>query len=343
MELDFVSILKPQDIDPRVQTIPNSEWETFMNGLNETESLFEVVGEFRELSNTRVFKCSHIRDMLRKLDEMAQKFRLENDPEAPHVNLACRPKERSLTVQKYRVEIFIIAYARTIDYLGFFGIYGMFKMDLSRPERHMLLERIGLINMFHPDMACDYYELDFGDKQQRWIMQEIVHMAIAEPGKNCEDETYNDMDFPMPVTWSKDLPRSGFFSCFYCREQDTITRVCESANQRHPGCVSTDVQPQPPLDGKSPPTWVYEAKCRIIKNKMMDKFSNVKACFNAIDKDGGGTVDRKELAGGLFRVCSLFFPQCSSPLHSQYILIWVLVAVGCVASSAGASNIVQSG
>ena len=36
---------------------------------------------------------------------------------------------------------------------------------------------------------------------------------------------------------------------------------------------------------------------------MADKFSSAKSCFRAIDKDGGGTIDRKEMAGGLFKVC----------------------------------------
>lgn len=31
-------------------------------------------------------------------------------------------------------------------------------------------------------LAVDYYELDFADKAERWIMQELVHLAIAEPG-----------------------------------------------------------------------------------------------------------------------------------------------------------------
>ena len=35
---------------------------------------------------------------------------------------------------------------------------------------------------------------------------------------------------------------------------------------------------------------------------MIEKFSTAEACFKAIDKDGGGTIDRKELAGGLFKV-----------------------------------------
>ena len=34
-----------------------------------------------------------------------------------------------------------------------------------------------------------------------------------------------------------------------------------------------------------------------------DKFPSAKSCFKAIDKDGGGTIDRKEMAGGLFKVC----------------------------------------
>jgi hypothetical protein len=49
--------------------------------------------------------------------------------------------------------------------------------------------------------------------------QEIVHLAIAEPGQNCVNETFNDMDFPIPATWSKEVPRSGIFTCYYCREQ----------------------------------------------------------------------------------------------------------------------------
>ena len=35
---------------------------------------------------------------------------------------------------------------------------------------------------------------------------------------------------------------------------------------------------------------------------MSDKFATAKSCFKAIDKDGGGTIDRKEMAGGLFRL-----------------------------------------
>lgn len=41
---------------------------------------------------------------------------------------------------------------------------------------------------------------------------------------------------------------------------------------------------------------------RVTMRLCTDKFPTAKACFRAIDKDGGGTVDRKEMAGGLFKV-----------------------------------------
>ena len=43
-----------------------------------------------------------------------------------------------------------------------------------------------------------------------------------------------------------------------------------------------------------------------------EKFPTAKSCFKAIDKDGGGTVDRKEMAGGLFKVraCTTHTTSC---------------------------------
>ena len=45
------------------------------------------------------------------------------------------------------------------------------------------------------------WQLDLANKSERWIMQEVVHLAIAEPGVNCVNETYNDMDLPIPASW----------------------------------------------------------------------------------------------------------------------------------------------
>ena len=292
MELDFVSILKPQDIDPKVDAISKGEWNEFLEDMKSCESLYEVVGEFRELSNTKVFRCNHVRQMLSFLD--AKDDELKSRPSTPA--LPGVHKERMLDLQKFRVEVCVVAFARTLDYFGFYGIYGLFQSDLSRAERYILHERIGMLNMFLSEMAVNYYELDLANKSERWIMQELVHLAIAEPGQNCMNETYNDMDFPIPSTWSKEVPRKGVFTCYYCREQDTINKICTKANERHAGSVPVDVKIPALVD------WVYSAKCHQIKQKMADKFPSAKACFKAVDKDGGGSIDRKEMAGGLFKV-----------------------------------------
>jgi calmodulin len=41
-------------------------------------------------------------------------------------------------------------------------------------------------------------------------------------------------------------------------------------------------------------------KIRRIKMKMAEKFSDPRKMFDAMDRDGGGSLDRKELAMGLF-------------------------------------------
>jgi hypothetical protein len=38
--------------------------------------------------------------------------------------------------------------------------------------------------------------------------------------------------------------------------------------------------------------WVVERKKQHIKGKLQDKFPSAEACFNALDEDGGGSLDR---------------------------------------------------
>jgi hypothetical protein len=45
--------------------------------------------------------------------------------------------------------------------------------------------------------------------------------------------------------------------------------------------------------------WVEESKRGRIKWKLADKFANGEDAFNQLDKDGGGSMDRLELAVGL--------------------------------------------
>mmetsp|Transcript_81073 Transcript_81073/g.217779 ORF Transcript_81073/g.217779 Transcript_81073/m.217779 type:complete len:110 (+) Transcript_81073:241-570(+) len=55
--------------------------------------------------------------------------------------------------------------------------------------------------------------------------------------------------------------------------------------------------PQPKGDA-----WVKAYKARRVRAKMADKFKDPNRVFKAMDKDGGGTVDRKEMAMALFQL-----------------------------------------
>jgi hypothetical protein len=49
----------------------------------------------------------------------------------------------------------------------------------------ILGRRIGYANHFNEIMAADYNELDLSEREQRWLRQELVHLAAVEPGINC--------------------------------------------------------------------------------------------------------------------------------------------------------------
>lgn len=48
-------------------------------------------------------------------------------------------------------------------------------------------------------MAVGYHELDLAVADQRFVAQELVHLAMVEPGENMVDCQYNGVDFPLPV------------------------------------------------------------------------------------------------------------------------------------------------
>ena len=48
--------------------------------------------------------------------------------------------------------------------------------------------------------------------------------------------------------------------------------------------------------------WIREHKLRRIVNKLKERFPIAEAAMTALDKDGGGDLDRKEIARGLFEM-----------------------------------------
>lgn len=51
-------------------------------------------------------------------------------------------------------------------------------------------------------MAVGYHEFDLAVTEERFVAQELVHLAMVEPGENMVDCQYNGVDFPLPVSFA---------------------------------------------------------------------------------------------------------------------------------------------
>ena len=109
----------------------------------------------------------------------------------------------------------------------------------------------------------------------------------------------------VPAGWLKSVPDRGVISLHYCRERDTCRRV-EAAFSA--GAWPPDFHERHGVD------WVQKNRLKIIKDKLRDKFASGRAAFKAMDRDGGGTMDRKELAVAVLQVGVWLHPSETSLL-----------------------------
>lgn len=284
LELDFTAVSKPQDKDAHVQAINSDAWKELYDKLKSLDAV-ALVTEFRHASNHHIFKLKHIKQLLSLLDH-------------EHSTL--------------RVELVVTAWARTLDWHGYASNTGLLRTAMTASERRQLSARLGLINVFDPAMAVDYYELDLAIPDERFVVQELVHLATSEPGENCVSETLEGIDFAMPAAWVIEVPKKGLYTTFYCREKATIDSVKVAAQHMHPNSFSPDVEQ--PVGTE----WVEAAKSREIKRKMQEIFPTPQAGFKMLDRDGGGSVDRKEMAVGLFKLGVWLHP---SELRTLFSLV----------------------
>ena len=241
--------------------------------------------------------------------------------------LTCQQLASVLSLFKHaehRVEVCVIGYARTQDWHGFKNV----TLALRPREIRILQHRIGMANLFDEIVAVDFYELDLERPVDRFVMQELLHLATVEPGDNIVDCMYQGIDFSVPAGWLKSVPKQGVISFYYCREQEVIEKIFatgswdSSSSPMHRREDGSDFGPstwstftptwlkqyceQQPKDGPVPcsqphdTAWVRPYKIRRIKMKMLDKFDDPRKMFDAMDHDGGGSLNRKELAMGLF-------------------------------------------
>jgi hypothetical protein len=58
---------------------------------------------------------------------------------------------------------------------------------------------------------------------QRWISQELLHLACMEPGDNQIDVHYDGIGFDIPVGWISEVPKRGLLQLFYCRNINVMS------------------------------------------------------------------------------------------------------------------------
>ena len=175
-----------------------------------------------------------------------------------------------------------------------------------------------------------YYELDLSHREERFVAQELLQLATAEPGENQCDTQYEGCDFDIPAPWITEMPRKGLLQTFYCREAEVVSKVFTQGAYDHgrnpvwtgKGGLSNLCPPWmapfcvPGTNQAAGMKWVKTAKLRLIKSKMKARFGTAEECFAKIDKGGAGApggsagagaepdgrLTRAEWVSGLFSV-----------------------------------------
>jgi hypothetical protein len=115
-----------------------------------------------------------------------------------------------------------------------------------------------------------------------------------DPGRNFVGVMYRERDFQIPSGWLRSVPDKGVISLHYCRERETCCQVREDFIAKHGAWPEGYTQ----LHGVQ---WVELQRLKIIKQKLRDKFPSGKLAFREMDRDGSGSMDRKELAVAMLK------------------------------------------
>jgi hypothetical protein len=190
-----------------------------------------------------------------------------------------------------RLDIMTTMFGRLTDWVGFRPlVYDR----LDRNDQAELQRRLGVFNLFQEAVVVDFWTLDLSDPEQQRIMQELVHLADLEPGRNFVGVMYRERDFQIPSGWLRSVPDKGVISLHYCRERETCCQVREDFIAKHGAWPEGYTQ----LHGVE---WVELQRLKIIKQKLRDKFPSGQLAFREMDRDGSGSMDRKELAVAMLK------------------------------------------
>jgi hypothetical protein len=162
LQVDFVVVKKPAPGSNPMSGNQFREWccDELDHLSHEQEKLVNAI---RLKSNTFFFSCEQVVRLLRKL-----------------------------TLPVLRVELCVIAFARTIDFHNFKHLLDYMTVG----EASSLQLRLGLINLWDESMAVGFYELDLTMSEHRWVCLELLFLVSEEsPGGKLTDTSYEMVDF----------------------------------------------------------------------------------------------------------------------------------------------------
>jgi len=266
VELDFVDYRKPPETAVPIETVwatpgeKESDVESQIYRMMQCDSEAERMKELRCLTHHYYFTAAQAKHILARF-----------------------------TSSSMREDCLVVLFRRIVDHHAF--ACDVLK-ELASSEFFEVRRRLGVHNIFDPICAVDFYSLHFVDNRDRYIMAELIRLAIVEPGDNMLSCLFDGLAFSVPGSWSKDIPRKGRISVYYCRSATVIEQVMDSvpAHTLPPNYRSVQ-----PAGGE----WVADMKQAKIKHKMECRFSDPRAAFEAMDTDGGGELSRQEFARGL--------------------------------------------
>lgn len=309
VEVDFVDIRRPpEDAEPLTEEefreMILSSWDKKSDLLNlNIISDNSMVTILREVTNARYVSCKQVARMIGRFDP-----------------------SRAAPI---RIEIVVACWARTIDYHGLTNVVAL----LTPPEQAAVIHRLGPLQTFDEMMAVGFYDLNLEVPGERFVFQELVHLAGTEPGEPEESMlqmTINGKAAELNKDWLVGgIPEHSIITTFFVRTQACLDKVFEKGafahNKRQPPASSKSVFMETYLhefckEGICSPggkDWINEYTYRRVRRKLGVKFAAAEHAFYALDDDDSGSLTRPEVGTGLQSVGIYMNPQELTDLVSQ--------------------------
>ena len=232
------------------------------------------------------------------------------------------------TINRYaRVEVAVCLFSRITDWRGFRHVVRHVGARLVSDVEH----RLGKVNLYG-DMVVNpvgWWELDLEKCDERWLMQELVHLANKEPGNNLIEFTLDCCSFNVPREWLLEVPAEHTVTFFYCRSEKVIQKCMhygswtDSLSQPSPTSfpprfyipslpdsdASSSSAPDELPQSNQQWTWVEMEKIRVVADSLRRHSRSAEAMFAEMDADGGGEISRAEFSLGLMAVGAWLGPE----------------------------------